>query len=302
MLSDIKTAKKYIYLETYHFGNDEIGKKFRKELMKKSNEGVEIKLLMDGFGSAFRFRTAFNKDFLKHFFENGINVKLYREFRFGFNIIRKNNYRDHRKLLVIDDRISYIGSSNINSSCLSWKESNIRIEGRIAVAFRNIFQQNYKIANKYSFKKESHLKLLNSDGIRIIRDIPSMDCKIRDEQLNMISSANKEILIETPYFLPDKQFRNELIAAAKRGVKVMIIMPLDSDHKIADYLREKNLGELNLAGIEIYYYKYELIHAKVMVVDKKVYSIGSSNLDFRSTLFQFEMNILGNISVIKDII
>ncbi len=295
MLKDISEAKEYIYLETYIFCNDNIGRKFRDAIEKKARENIDVKILLDDFGSPI------NNKFFQDLISLGGNVKFFKKFKFCLKIIDKNNHRNHRKLLIIDDKIAYIGSSNISEKTLDWREINIRIESGIAKLFRRAFLKNFSISNKHIFRKKMHIAPLKYNGLEIIRDAPSIKFrKIRNKKIKLIKKAKKQILIETPYFLPDRKLRKALKKAAKKGVEVKIILPKKSDVKIIDILCAKYFGALHKNGINIYFYGPKILHSKLMIVDGENFSVGSANLDFRSMLFQFEINLFGKNKAMAD--
>lgn len=286
MIKDIISAKKYVYLETYIFSNDSVGKRFKRMLLKKAKQGLDIKILVDGYGS-----TA-NKKFFHDLIEVGGDVRIFREFQWSFRIIKKNTHRNHRKLLIIDDDVSYLGSSNITTSSLAWRESNLRLSGGIAIPLKRAFLENFNLFDKHFFISREHIRSLRNEKFEIIRDVPSLKFrKTRKLMLSMIQSANKQVMIEAAYFLPDILFRRALKEARERGVKVTIVVPKYSDHRIFDLLREKYLGKLHEFGINIMLFVPEVIHSKFIVIDEKEFLIGSSNIDHRSFSLQFEINL-----------
>jgi len=288
MLEDIKAAKKSVFLETYIFGNDEIGRLFRETLEKKAQEGLEIKIIIDDFGSEVK------KEFWNKLIKAGGQVRFFLKFTYSLKLLSKNNSRDHRKLLIIDEKIAYIGSSNIKEKYLDWHESNLRLCGDIARIFTRVFLDNFYIAGKRVFSKKLHTVPLRNGLFEIIRDVPSIRLKkIRKRKIELIRQAQKSILIETPYFLPDKNFRNALKSAAKRNVRVMIILPKKSDVKAVDLVRNRYFGTLHKSGIHIYFYTPSLLHSKFMVIDGNAFSMGSANINYRSLYAEFEINLFG---------
>jgi len=289
MIKDIVSARSYVYLETYIFSNDSVGSRFKGVLLKKAKEGIDIKILVDGYGSSA------NKKFFHDLIEAGGDVRIFREFQWSFRIVKKNTSRDHRKLLVIDDQIAYIGSSNFTASSIAWREANLRLTGGCAQLLARSFVENFNLFDKHFFLSKEYTQPLRCDKFEIIRDVPSLKFrKTRKKMINMIQSAKNEIMIEAAYFLPDILFRRELKEARERGVKVTVIVPKYSDHRIFDLLREKYLGKLHEFGINIMLYVPEVIHSKIMVIDEKQFLMGSSNIDHRSFSLQFEINIFGH--------
>ena len=285
MLSDIADAKHTILLETYIYDNDKIGKKFRNLLVKKARQGIKVFLLIDAWGSKA------DKLFFNNLEKAGGKVKFFREFRYVLRIFSKNHERNHRKLLVIDGKISYIGSANITASCLNWRELSIRLEGDISERFVESFVNNWEISGKLSRRK---ISLLLHKGFEIIHDHPGDKIRNLEKRLvNLINSSKKEILIETPYFAPSLKIIRALSRAVKRKVNVKIILPYISDVRVADILRNIYLGRLYRNGIKIFYYKPRVLHSKLLIVDNSFFVLGSSNLDYRSFIHQYEINLLG---------
>lgn len=288
MLSDIEQARTYIYLETYRFENDPIGIKFRNALIKKAKEGVEIKLLLDDWGTSVSSR------FFADLTQAGGTVKYFKKLRFVINLISANHERDHRKLLLIDDKIAYISSINISNYNLNWREFSLRIHGNFCTYFKMVFLQNYHLKNLKSYDKQRHTGIIEAGNFSIYRDVPSvLMARIRKRLIHSIRTAEKEITIETPYFLPTFLLRDSLSKAAKRGVQVNLIMPKRSDVSTLNILRQKYLGRLHEAGIRLFFYLPSNLHTKMMFTDQEFY-VGSANFDYRSFRYQFEIGLFGN--------
>ena len=288
MLADVAQAEKFIYLETYIYGNDKIGEQFRDLLIKKARTGVNVKIIIDDFGSEVK------ESFFSELIKTGGQIKFFRKFIYSLKLVSKNNSRNHRKLLTIDNKITYLGSSNIKEKHLDWHELNIRLENGIAEYFSSIFLDNFKIANKKSFMKKWHIFPVRYGLFEIIRDVPSIKFnKIRKRKIELIRQAKKQVLIETPYFLPDKKFRKALKIAVRKGVDVKIIIPKKSDVKIIDILRNRYLGNLHKNGIKIYFYNKKNLHSKFLIIDDVAFSLGSANINFRSLYVEFELNLFG---------
>ncbi len=285
MLEDIENAKKSIILETYIYDKDSVGLKFKKALLKKAKEGVKIKVLIDAWGSGV------NEEYFKDLSNYGAEVKFFRKFKYVVRIFSKNHRRDHRKLLLIDDYISYIGSANITASCLNWREMALRIEGKLSREFNKTFEQTWQDSHIFKLRKA---KIVHYKNFDIISDVTShLQKPTQKRYLEMIKKAKKNILIETPYFVPPFRIRTALKKAAKKGVDVRLITPRSSDVRIMDIIKEKYFGKLYKKGIKIYYYKPRVLHSKFMVIDNTYFIAGSSNLDYRSFVYQYELNLYG---------
>ncbi len=291
MLSDIKAAKREIILETYIYDDDEIGRKFLDALIKKANEGVKVRLLIDSWGSGVR------KNFFEELVKSGGEVRFFREFRYVIRFINANHERNHRKLLVIDKEISYMGSVNITSSCLSWNELVLRIEGTLSKALRLSFNRTWKKFNSWSVER---VKRILHEDMEVIQSLPSRMHNLMERSYKkIIKKAEREVLIETPYFVPSRSIRASFKEALDRGVRIKIILPRVSDARMLDVVRNRYLGKLHRMGVEIYYFPGGL-HSKLLVVDDNFFLFGSSNLDYRSFIHQYEIDLLGRNKDVVD--
>ncbi|PIN77632.1 hypothetical protein COV15_01750 [Candidatus Woesearchaeota archaeon CG10_big_fil_rev_8_21_14_0_10_34_12] len=284
MLKDIMSAKECICLETYIFDKDKTGNRFLKAMVKKAKEGVKIKLFIDAWGSSAK------REYFEELIKLGGEVKFFREFRYVIRIFSKNHERNHRKLLIIDNKIVYVGSANITKNCLNWRELTLRMEGDIAKAFARSFFQSWETSGKINKKR---IKRLFHEGFEIIQDIPSPNSRQTEkEYIRLISKAKKEIIIETPYFVPSSAIRSAFSEAIKRKVNVKIMTPYISKPRIVDIVRTRYIGKIHETGIKIYYYP-KMLHSKLLIIDNDFFLLGSSNLDYRSFMHQFEINLLG---------
>src|SRR3989344_167417 len=296
MLKDISNAKKEIYLETYIYDDDEIGASFKQALIKKAASGVKVMLLIDAWGSSV------NKDYFQELIDLGAQVRFFREMRYAIRIISANHERNHRKLLIIDQNLAYMGSANITASCLSWRELVLRIRGELSSKLANSFMLSWNSFNKNTFVQA---RTIFHKGFQIIQDVPSDDHQLtRFKYISLIKSAKKEIYIETPYFVPSGRIRKALYEAVERGVKVRLVLPYFSDVRLIDLVRNRYLSKFFHKGIEIHYYKKTSMHSKLLIIDRSFFLLGSSNVDYRSFIHQHEINLIGTdpaiISLLKN--
>lgn len=288
MLKDIEKAKKYIYLETYIYDADGIGIRFREALTAKAKKGVEVRVLADAWGSSV------TDTFFAPLVAAGGHIRLFRKVTFEPKSFLHNHKRDHRKFLIIDDKIIYVGSANITADCLNWRELQVRLESSIAVSAKKVFNDNYQMHRLFKHHK-GRRRTYKQDGYELISDTASIfSQRIRKKHLDFIKSAKKEILIETPYFVPDRQIRKALNKAALRGLDVCVVLPLVSDVRLVDVVRNVYLGQLHKNGVKIFYYRPRISHSKAMIVDGTDYIVGSANIDYRSFLYQYEVGIAGS--------
>lgn len=289
MLDDISDAKESICLETYKFGSGNIGERFRDVLTRKAKSGVKVKILIDSWGSQVSI------SFFRGLIENGGEVRFFKKIRLFWDFFTKNHSRNHRKLLLIDGQISYLGSANFAGHSLNWCESVLRIENTVLNNhFVKIFNEDFRLYNKYAFNKPELTRLIRYKDFEIIRDVPSITRqKIKKKYEAMIKAAKKQVVIETPYFLPGFLLRKAMTDAVKRGVEVQVIIPKNSDVNLVDLLRGRYLGMLHKGGIKFNMFTPTNLHAKVLVVDGEIYSLGSPNFDYRSFRYQHEIILIG---------
>ncbi len=290
MIDDIEEAQDYIYIETYRVGNDSVGIRFRDALIRKAKAGVEVKLLIDYWGGGSVYNGFFDQ--LK---AAGGEVRFFEKIKFNTDIFTRGHRRNHRKIMLIDDDICYIGSSNLTGYNINWRESVLRMRGPVTLTFKRVFKQDFKIYNKYVFVKDNYLRLLRHADFEIIRDMPGITKqRIMRRFLQLIRKAKHSIYIVTPYFLPGFMIRKELMEAAKRGVQVHVIFPKRSDVGLVDVLRNKYSGPLHQSGINIRLFVPYNLHAKLFLVDDEVFVLGSPNFDYRSFRYMYEIVIQGN--------
>jgi len=290
MLDDISDARESIYIETYKFGGGNIGERFRDVLTRKAKEGIKIKILIDSWG------TQVSHSFFRDMESRGGEVRFFMKIRFFWDFFTKNHRRNHRKMLLIDGHISYIGSANITGHSLNWCESVLRLDDPdLYKQFEKIFIDDFEHYNRYAFNKPELTRLIRSGEYDIIRDVPSITRqKIKKRYENLIKSAQQRIVIETPYFLPGFLLRKAMSDAVKRGVDVTVIIPKNSDVHMVDLVRGRYLGMLHKAGVNFRMFLPHNLHAKILLVDGKTFSVGSPNFDYRSFRYQHEIVLIGN--------
>ncbi|BCB96947.1 cardiolipin synthase B [Dissulfurispira thermophila] len=294
----IRTAEKLICLEFYIFRNDETGTELAKLLKQKSIEGIKVYLLYDHFGS---FGTS--RKFWKDMEDAGIKIRASRPFKWTspFNYVR----RDHRKLIIVDNKKAFTGGLNIaneysgfhlRSKGKVWRDTGIMLEGPIVNELFDAFRKWWYIWGGDPIEV-SDLKIQNSnlkDGIPAIPIFVS-SAKGRRRMRRLlyysINHAQKSISLTTAYFTPSKRMVETLENAVNRGVKVRLIVPGISDVPAASYAGRAFFTRLLKAGIEIYYYIGEILHAKTYIFDNCWSIIGSTNLDFQSLRYNDEGNV-----------
>jgi cardiolipin synthase len=290
MLNDIGNAKSYIFIETYKFANDHLGERFRDALTRKARQGVSVRIMIDSWGKG-----PISETFFEEMIRHGAEVKFFEKIKLNTDIFTRGHRRDHRKIVVIDDEISYIGSANITGYNLNWRELELRMKGEISATFRKIFEQNFESFNPYNITtKINYSRTMKYGDFEIIRDVPSIPLqRIRKRFTQMIRSAKTSIVIETPYFLPGYLLRKALMDAGKRGVDVKVIMPKHSDVRMVDLLRNKYFGMYYKNNVKLLFYTPYNLHAKLLMIDDRTFSVSSANFDYRSFRYQYEISLIG---------
>jgi len=293
LLNDIKNAREFIHLQYYIVRDDKLGNKIISALSEKAKEGVEVKFLYDGMGNVRNSR-GFNKPLINA----GGEVKLFLPPKFI-----RINYRNHRKICVIDGKIGYIGGLNIGDEYLGkvkrfgfWRDSHIRVVGESvkSLELRFIADWNFASSNRLGIEKKYFPdieKQKNGINMQIISSGP--DCKWNSIQygyFKMITESDKSIYIATPYFVPDDSILEGLKTAALSGIDVRIIIPAHPDHPFVYWSSLSYLGELLEAGVKCYKYEKGFIHSKLITMDGIITSIGTANMDIRSFKLNFEIN------------
>ena len=188
MLNDIRQAEKYVYIEIYRFRNDPMGVRFRDTLIAKQKQGVRVKLLIDSWGASS------SHHFFQELVDAGGELTFFKKIRFNWDGFTKSHRRDHRKIIAIDDQITWIGSANITSYSLNWRESMFRIKSEpLTRKFKTIILENLRIHNKYFYDKYAYTRVIKSAGFEIIRDVPALAFQpVKKKFLDLITNASRE--------------------------------------------------------------------------------------------------------------
>lgn len=300
---DLLNAKKSINIEYYIFANDKTGNDIMKILCQKASEGVDVKLIYDSIGSRKAPRRFFKKledagGQVGEFFPPFMHIRL---------INLKLNYRNHRKVVVVDGKIGYTGGINIRNDHLGldkklkpWRDTHIRVEGAGVYALQNIFLDDWR----YCKNDNTPLRLYLENGYfpsptikgnattQLVTSGPdSAVPKILETYVKMITNAKKRVYIQTPYFIPDDVFISALRIAVKSGIDVRIMVPKIPDKKTVYLATLSYLKEVAELGIKIYLYN-GFLHSKTLLVDDNKLSIGTCNTDNRSFRLNFEDTVI----------
>ena len=297
LITDLKAAKHHIHLEYYVYEDDEIGNAIKEILIEKAQQGIEVRLIIDAIGS-----WSLSKRFLNSLKNAGVEVAKFMPVRFPL-VANKINYRNHRKIVVIDGRIGYVGGLNIADRYIhgseklgTWRDTHLKIAGDAVQSLQTIFITDwYFVTQKYLqgpgyFPQHS---IENNLWVQITVSGPDSDwSSIMQAYFTAITTAEHYIYITTPYFMPNESILTALKTAALSGVDVKLILPSKSDITTHLYGSMSYVEELIRAGVHVYLYKKGFNHGKVMMVDGLFTTIGTANMDSRSFDKNFEVNAL----------
>lgn len=303
-VDDIRKAKKSIKVQYFIVKSDFFGKYILNELVEKAKEGVEVRFLMDALGS--RTMTAGR---LKEFEEAGGKYALFFPPRFKY-LTLKLNYRNHRKVTIIDEKIGYTGGFNVAKEYIGkkkkfgyWRDTHLRIEGDAVNDLNIRFLLDWRFASHEKVDIEP-VKLFKPDKVhknemgrgaamQVISSGPdTAKQEIKAAFMKIIANAKKYIYIQTPYFVLDESLKDALTIAAHSGVDVKVMIPEISDHMFVKSANRAYAGDILEASGSVYVYRKGFLHAKMLVADDEVVTFGSSNFDKRSFKLNFETNVV----------
>jgi len=293
MLSAIHSAKHSINFETYIFSDGQIGRQFIEALTERARAGVKVSAILDAYGTKIGAKN------LARLREAGVEVVNYHSI-FWLDP-RRYNHRTHRKLLIVDGEIAFVGGACIADEWMGnadspqhWRDNHYQVIGPVVAQLQAIFMANWLKTRGHVLHSADYFPPLASTGSSLAQALRSSagNANLDLMYLLAIASAQKTLRIENPYFLPDALTRKELTDAARRGAKVEIIVPGKFvDHKIVRAASKRHWPELLRAGIKIYEYQPTMVHVKLMVVDDAFVSVGSGNFDNRSIQMNDEANL-----------
>lgn len=299
VLEALRNAKHHIHIEYYIYEDDEIGRAIEEIMIEKAKEGIEVRFIYDDFGSA-----SIRKSLVKRLRNNGVKAFPFYKIKL-IKLASRLNYRNHRKIIVIDGRISFVGGINISDKYsnaalgnkLYWRDTHLKIEGDSTAILQHIFigDWNYCAGKKLKITDQYFPKMGEFQGetqnIQIVSSGPDSDRpSIYYAIIKAIQSAKKEILLTSPYFIPGETIIDSMKMAALSGVEVKLLVPGISDSFMVNAAAKSYYTELLKAGVQIYLYKKGFVHAKTMVADRALAIVGTANLDYRSFDLNFEVN------------
>ncbi len=298
LLEEIDKAQHFIHMEYYIIQDDVVFDEIKKHLYMKVKAGVEVRILYDALGSRSMVKTRWQE-----LEEHGIKTGNFFPARLqSFHI--RINYRNHRKIVVIDNRVGFVGGYNIGREYISldkkfgyWRDTHLLLNGSavIALAIRFALDWNYAVKENLflrgAFFEEHASGVKGNTGVQIITSGPdSREAQIRNTYVALIHGAKKHIMIQTPYFIPDQTVMSALEIAVRSGVNVYLMIPCKPDHPFVYWATYSYMGDLLQRGARCYIYKEGFLHAKGIIVDGEVASYGTANMDIRSFKLNFEVN------------
>lgn len=298
MLDSIKSAKEFIHMQFYIFRSDESGTKFLDALCEKAKEGVEVKLQVDGMGNKI------SVDYIKKLKSSGVEFEVF--FPSVFKILNlRANYRNHRKFLIVDGEYGYLGGFNIGKEYEGkgrlgyWRDTHLKIQGEALFEIEERFLLDWTYTKKQVmndkmkkyFKTYKGIDFGEKTPMQIISSGPDHEKEhIKNTYMKIINKASKRLCIQSPYFIPDTAILDSIKLAALSGVEVNLMLPGSPDHFFIPWVANTYIGILLDYGVNIYKYQKGFIHAKTMVADSNICSIGTANMDIRSFGLNFETN------------
>ena len=295
LLSDLEEATNHIHLEYYIFEEDEIGNIIIDKLIEKAAQGIEIRFVYDDVGSDLSYKV---RSKLKN---AGIMAKAIMPVYFPK--FSKANYRDHRKIVVIDGTIGYVGGINVADRYVNkkgqkyWRDTHLRIVGNAVHSLQIAFLLNWYYASneKIGFSRNLFPRITTNSNhcVQIAGSGPDTDwASIMQAFFVAIGSATKRVWITTPYFIPNEPVLTALKTASLSGIDVQIIFPYTADSKVVHYASLSYMKEVLETGVKVHLYTNGFIHAKTLLVDNIFSSVGTANMDYRSFDQNYEINAM----------
>lgn len=296
---EIQNAKEYIHIQYYIIKPDEVFERLEKILAKKAREGVEVRILYDSMGCRYM-----KKRDWKRLHNEGIQTAEFFPAKLK-KLHLRINYRNHRKIVVIDGKVGFVGGFNIGKEYIGkdeyfkyWRDTHLMIKGEAvnSLNMRFILDWNYATKqnlfdDKYFADANNKYKSVTKTGIQIISDGPDEKIlNIRNNYLWLMNNAKDHIYIQSPYFIPDEAVLSALLVAAMSGIDVKIMIPCKPDHIFVYWAGYSYIGELLDAGVKFYTYQPGFLHVKGVMMDGMVCSFGTANMDIRSFQLNFEVN------------
>jgi len=300
MLEELRKAKSHIHIEYYIYENDKIGNEIKDILIEKARQGVEVRFIYDDFGSK-----DIRKNIVRELRAAGVQAYPFNKIYFIL-LANRLNYRNHRKIVVIDGKTSFIGGINVSDRYINpsptgryWRDVHLMIKGYSSLSLQRIFLSDWNFCSEENILIDKNYFPLNTVAYdkaiytQIVSSGPDSDLpNILYAIVQAVNSAQKEVLLTTPYYVPDVSLQEALVIASLSGVDVRILVPKKGDSKAVDIVTKSFFDTLLRAGVKVYIYEKGFVHSKTFVVDGQLASVGTANLDMRSFDLNFEVSAL----------
>ncbi|NDI36158.1 cardiolipin synthase [Chengkuizengella sediminis] len=302
IIKSLQKAKHHIHLEYYIVRDDEIGQKIKNILIQKAIEGVKIRFIYDLFGS-----WKLHKQYLKDLRSVGVTIEPFLPLKIRF-LNNHINYRNHKKMIVIDGKVGFTGGINIGDEYLGkdkkvgfWRDTHLQLKGEAVNALQYFFQKDWLFATNEEFASDeyfiknvkSSIQNTETGAVQVINSGPDQKWNvIKDLFFSMITSAKKSIWLASPYFIPDEDIISALRIACLSGIDVKLLFPLNPDNRFVFYASRSYFSELLEAEMKIFEYKNGFMHSKFIIIDEEFATIGTTNMDLRSFYLNFEINVI----------
>jgi cardiolipin synthase len=291
MLAAIEGARHQVLFESYIWKGDEVGERFKRALSDAAARGVEVHAIYDGFANlvvSSRFKR----------FSPRMRVLEYPVYNAGWRFYDLRRYgRDHRKILVVDDEVGFVGGYNIGTAyATEWRDTHIKVTGPIVFDLKRAFADFWNL-NREARRGAGRPLLLKTTAdweprIRVHRNVPRLWMfPIRGMYLEAITRAQHHIYMTHAYFIPDPDFVDALRQAAERGVDVRLLVPRTSNHVVADWISRGYYSELLTSGVRIFRFQGAMVHAKTSTIDGRWSTVGTANIDRLSMTGNYEINV-----------
>jgi cardiolipin synthase len=303
LLRAIEAARSHIHLEYYIYEDDATGRSIADILIKKAKQGIEVRFMYDDFGS-----NSLKRPFIEKLEAAGVQTAPFYKIKL-LALANRLNYRNHRKIIIIDGETSFVGGINISDRYrnddlaqgdLFWRDTHLMLKGPATSYLQYLFLCDWNfcsndelIYNLSYFPPVYSSQILEKEIVQLVSSGPDSDLPVIFYSfLEAIGAARKRILITSPYFIPGESLMDALIIAAKGGLQVQILVPGESDSKMVNAAARSYYTELLKHGVQIFLYEKGFVHAKTMVIDDDLAIVGSANMDYRSFDLNFEVNAL----------
>lgn len=294
LFQELEKAEKHIHIQYYIFMDDNIGKKLRDILVRKATEGIKVRLIYDDVGS-WKAR----RRFFKEMQAQGVEVQPFLKVAFKF-LTSRVNYRNHRKIVVIDGKVGFVGGMNVADRYIDgvnsglWRDSHIKIEGKAVAGLQTSFIIDWYSSRKEFLASDTYYPVLENKGDNLMQLVTSGPVgQFKDIHLGIlqaIANAQEKIYIQTPYFVPTDSLLQAIQMAALRGVDVRLMLPRHSDTTFVHIASMSFLKEVLDTGVSVYLFEAGFLHSKLMTIDRSLTITGSANMDVRSFEHNFEID------------